>query len=272
MATNIGPKIGIEGERQYKTEMANIIQQAKTLDSEMKLVTSSFSANSTAEERNAKTAKIAAEQQENQRRKVELLEQMLQKSAEVYGENDTKTLKWKESLNKAATELNVMEREGKEASGEAKDLGKNMDKTDTETKTYAKDAGKATDQTQALGKSFDTGGEKGLKFGDIIKANILSDAIKKGWQVVVDLAKKLGSALIDSVKGATAFADEILTLSTQTSIGTEKLQAYKYMAEMTDTSLETITGSMTKLTRNMASARDGSTSATAAFEALGSIF
>lgn len=272
MATNIGPKIGIEGERQYKAEMANIIQQAKTLDSEMKLVTSSFSANTTAEERNAKTAKIAAEQQENQRRKVELLKQMLQKSAEVYGENDTKTLKWKESLNKAATELNVMEREGKEASGEAKDLGKNMDKTDTETKSYAKDAGKATDQTQALGKSFDTGGEKGLKFGDIIKANILSDAIKKGWQVVVDLAKKLGSALIDSVKGATAFADEILTLSTQTSIGTEKLQAYKYMAEMTDTSLETITGSMTKLTRNMASARDGSTSATAAFEALGVSF
>ena len=136
MATNIGPKIGIEGERQYKTEMANIIQQAKTLDSEMKLVTSSFSANTTAEEKNAKTAKIAAEQQENQRRKVELLEQMLQKSAEVYGENDTKTLKWKESLNKAATELNIMEREGKEASGETKDLGKNMDKTDTETKTY----------------------------------------------------------------------------------------------------------------------------------------
>lgn len=269
MATNIGPKIGIEGERQYKAEMANIIQQAKTLDSEMKLVTSSFAANTTAEEKNAKTAKIAAEQQDNQRRKVELLEQMLQKSAEVYGENDTKTLKWKESLNKAATELNIMEREGKEASGEAKNLAKNMDKTDTETKTYAKDAGKATDQTQALGKSFDTGGEKGLKFGDIIKANILSDAIKAGFKELANIAGKLAEGFKAAVQGSAEYADNIITMSQVTGIATDKLQAYQYMANLTDTSVETITGAMTKLTRNMNSARSGTKATAEAFGLLG---
>lgn len=272
MATNIGPKIGIEGDKQYKQQMAQIIQQAKTLDSEMKLVTSTFSKNTTEEEKNAKTSKIVAEQAENQKKKIELLEGMLKKSAEVYGENDTQTLKWKEQLNKANTALNEMQKEDKDAAKETKDLGKNMDKTGDNTDAYRKDANKAATQTDELGKSFDKGGEKGLKFGDIIKANILSDAIKKGWQVVVDLAKKLGSALVDSVKNAAQFADEINTLSTQTGIATDKLQAYQYMANMTDTSLETITGSMAKMLKNMDSAREGTGAAAEAFAQLGVSF
>ena len=129
MATNIGPKIGIDGEKQYKQQMAQIIQQAKTLGSEMKLVTSTFSKNTTEQEKSAKTSKIAAEQIANQEKKVELLEGMLKKSADMYGENDTQTLKWKEQLNKANTALNEMQKEDKETTKETKDLGKNLDKT-----------------------------------------------------------------------------------------------------------------------------------------------
>ena len=40
MAVNIGPKIGVDGEAEYRKEINNIIQQAKTLSSEMKAVTS----------------------------------------------------------------------------------------------------------------------------------------------------------------------------------------------------------------------------------------
>ena len=48
MAVNIGPQIGIDGEAQYRKELSNIIQQQKTLQSEMNAVTSSFSKNTTA--------------------------------------------------------------------------------------------------------------------------------------------------------------------------------------------------------------------------------
>lgn len=269
MATNIGPKIGIDGEKQYKQQMAQIIQQAKTLDSEMKLVTSTFSKNTTEEEKNAKTSKIVAEQTENQRKKVELLEGMLKKSAEVYGENDTQTLKWKEQLNKANTALNEMQKEDKETTSETKDLSKNMNKAGDATDAYKKDADKAADQTDEMGKSFDKSGQKGLKFGDILKANIVGDVVKKGFSMLVKAAKELGSALVDSVKGAAEFADEINTLSIQTGLATDKLQAYKYMAGMTDTSLETITGSMKKLTMNMSSAANGSAAAQQAFAEFG---
>jgi len=42
MATNIGPKIGVDGEKEYRQQISQIIQQSKTLASEMKLVSASF--------------------------------------------------------------------------------------------------------------------------------------------------------------------------------------------------------------------------------------
>ena len=42
MAINIGPKIGIDGEKAFRDEIQKIGQQLKVLDSEMKIVTNSF--------------------------------------------------------------------------------------------------------------------------------------------------------------------------------------------------------------------------------------
>ena len=58
MPVNIGPKIGIDGEAQYRKELNNIIQQAKTLSSEMKAVTSAFDENTSAEEKSASTSGV----------------------------------------------------------------------------------------------------------------------------------------------------------------------------------------------------------------------
>ena len=162
MAVNIGPRIGIDGEAQYRKELSNIIQQQKTLQSEMNAVTSSFSKNTTAEEKNTAVSKILAEQVKVQKERVEQLAAMLQKSAEKYGENDTKTLKWKEAVNSATSELNKMERELEESS-------------------------KSTDN---LGDAFGDAEKGAFSFGDALKANVLAQAI-------VDGVKRLASAIKD---------------------------------------------------------------------------
>ena len=60
MAVNIGPKIGVDGEAEYRRQINQIIQQSKTLESQMKLVASQFTSATTAEEKNAKTAAVVA--------------------------------------------------------------------------------------------------------------------------------------------------------------------------------------------------------------------
>ena len=69
--------------------------------------------------------------------------------------------------------------------------------------------------------------------------------------------------------GASQYADDILTMSTVTGMSTESLQAYKYAAELVDTSMETLTGSMARNIRSMNSAREGTGAASQAYKALG---
>lgn len=109
MAVNIGPRIGIDGEAEYRKQLNNIIQQAKTLDSEMRAVTSSFDKNTSAQEKNKKTGEVLQKQIAVQERRIDELRKGLAAAADKFGENATETLKWREALNDATTSLNRMQ-------------------------------------------------------------------------------------------------------------------------------------------------------------------
>lgn len=63
---------------------------------------------------NAEQHRVLGEQIEKQREKVKQLNSMLEEASKKYGENDTKTLKWKQAVNEATTELNRLEAELRE--------------------------------------------------------------------------------------------------------------------------------------------------------------
>ena len=108
MAVNIGPRIGIEGEAEYRKQINSIIQQSKTLASEMKALTSAFDANGKSLKQNAEQHKLLEKQIKNQEQKVSELNAMLEKSSQKYGENSDKTLKWKQAVNEAEAQLNSL--------------------------------------------------------------------------------------------------------------------------------------------------------------------
>lgn len=88
------------------------------------------------------------------------------------------------------------------------------------------------------------------------------ELFQKGIQLV--------SGAYDALLGDTvALADDLMTQSSITGLSTDALQEYAYMAELVDTDVSTITGSLTKLTRNMDSAKNGTGSAAEAFQTLG---
>lgn len=241
MSYDIGPKIGIEGEAEFRKELSNINQNIKTLGSEMKSVVSAFEDGANSEEAMAAKTDVLSRQISAQKDKIAKLTEGLEKSAEKFGDNDTKTLKWKQAVYEATAQLNKMEQELSETGEEVDDVSDAM-----------KDGEKAT-----------------LSFSDVLKANLLGDAIKSGLSAIANGVKEIAGSMKDAVVDSAAYADEILTLSTNTGISTDTLQELSYMAELTDTSLETITGSMAKLTKNMATASKGTGDAAAAFSALG---
>ena len=111
MAVNIGPRIGIDGEADFRKQLNNIIQQCKTLDSEMKSVTSSFDANDQSQEKLTQQSEVLTKQIQAQTQRLEMLQKGLTESANKYGDADTKTQKWQQAVNEATTTLNRMQRQ-----------------------------------------------------------------------------------------------------------------------------------------------------------------
>lgn len=123
--------------------------------------------------------------------------------------------------------------------------------------------------TDELGNEMDEGGEKAKTFGDMLKANLASEAIKAGISALVSVIKEVAEAIGEAVTSSAQWADDLNTLSKTTSLSTETLQEYQYMSNLVDVSMDTITGSLTKLTRNMATAQGGTGAAAEAFKQLG---
>lgn len=98
---------------------------------------------------------------------------------------------------------------------------------------------------------------------------VIADLATNAIQAAINGLQKLGKAIKETVVDSAAYADEIMTLSTQTGIATDKLQEYQYMAELVDVDVSTITGSLRKLTTQMDSAASGSGAAAEAFASLG---
>ena len=170
MAVNIGPKIGVDGEAEYRAQMRQIIQQTKTLESQMKLVASQFTATTSAEEKNTKTAAVLTEKIKAQRDMVKLLAEQTGKAAAKYGPLNEYTLKYQESLNKATASLNEMQNELREATEGASDFGDEMDESSDSV----------------------------LSFGDVVKANVLADLVVEGFRKMADAAKQFAADMIDA--------------------------------------------------------------------------
>ena len=109
MAVDIGPRIGIDGEKEFRQELQNINQQLRTLGSEMKAVTSAFDENADSQEALAAQAQVLNQQIETQKQKLQQLQKGLDAAAQKYGENDTKTLRWAQAVQDATATLNQMQ-------------------------------------------------------------------------------------------------------------------------------------------------------------------
>ena len=225
---DIGAKISIDGEKQFRQDLQNITQQGKTLAAEMDKVSTAFKNADDSEKDMGKVTETLNKQIENQRKLVDKLKEAVENSAKKTGENSTETLKWKEKLAKAEKGLDDLEKE-------ARDAAKGVDILGNEEK--------------------DTTKETSI-FGDVLKANLASEAIKKGVQALSSAVKDVAKFFVEAVKGVAEYADEVNTLAKTTGMSTDAIQEYKYAADILDVSFDTIQGSLTKLTSNMSKNSD----------------
>lgn len=250
-----GGTVKLTGESEYKKALADITGNLKVLNSEMKVVTSQYDRNDKSTENLTQQNDVLNKKIAEQKEKVDILSKALADAEQETGKNSSTSQKWQTELNNAQAELNKLVKN-------VNDNEKAMEQSADATKENAESVDK-------FGEEAEDSGKQALKLGDIIKANLISDAIKSGLTALANGVKAVGSAMSESLSAGAEYADNILTLSTQTGVSTENLQKYNAVAELVDVSTETMTKSMAKNIKSMTSAQEGSGAMAEAYAKLG---
>ncbi len=202
------------------------------------------------------------EEYKKQAKAVEELEKAVEKQTIAHTRESGSIAEWNQRVRESQRELD-------KSNNEIEKNARYLDEARSSADHCATSIDKMGREVKEAGDDIDEAGKKSSTFGDVLKANLTSDAVIGGVKAIAGAVKEGAEALVDATADAAAYADEILTASTVTGMSTEDLQAYGYAAELVDTSLETLTKSMAKNIKSMDNARKGSENYAEAYEKLG---
>ena len=117
MGVQIGPKIGIEGEKEYRSQLKQIINETKNLDAAMAKTASEWTKNTSQMTKNSAVAKNLVAQIAKQEEELSIMNKMLEESAQKFGENASATQSWQRSVDYATASLNQMKTQLSELKG-----------------------------------------------------------------------------------------------------------------------------------------------------------
>ena len=170
LATNIGPKISVEGEAQYRKQMAQIIAQQKALAAEMKATVSGFTSATSAQEKARASASVLDRQIANLTDALKAQQGQLDKAEAKYGSSSKEALAYRTAVYNTTAELNKLKNQ----------------------------LGGTADAVEDTGDAMEEAGRQGVRFGDLIKANVISDFIVDGLREIASAAKDMAASFVQS--------------------------------------------------------------------------
>lgn len=174
MASSFGGTIKLQGESEYKKALKDITSNLKLVSSELKLTNTEFSNGDKSLKQTKTSYDNMNKTMSDQKTKVDELRETLKKMEQQYGSNDEKVKTFKTQLNNAENQLKQME-----------------DATN-----------KSNKELKEMKNGFDNAGSGAVKFGDLLKANVLGDVIIGGLKKLGSAVKSVGSAFVDVGKKA----------------------------------------------------------------------
>lgn len=259
MAYNIGPKIGIDGEAEFRRQISQINTEYKTLVAQTKAVTAEFDKNGDEQGKLRATAAQLQKQIDNQRSKVSLLEGAWGKARTKFGDSSIEAQRLEGALYDAQAEVSKLEKEltgvdeelaavseaFRGAGGDAGDFTGSAQDAADKIADFADAADNASGDANDFSDSVDDAGEASLNFSDILKAGILSDAIMSGFRKLLEGAKDFASGMIESAAQVQAENAQFeQTFSGFEATARSSLQAVADEAGITATRMQ---GSYTKI-------------------------
>ncbi len=188
MGYNIGPKIGIDGEAQFRQQIKAINNEYKTLQAQTKALTAEFDKNDDQQGKLRMQTQQLEKQIDAQKRAIQAMEKALEEAERTTGTNSDAVTTWRGKLYNAQATVAELEKELK----------------DTEDALQ-----KMEDGIEDTGDAADNAGKDVENFGDILKGNLAADAIwdslKEGAEILLDVGKQAVEAAAELRAEGTQF-------------------------------------------------------------------
>ena len=249
--------IAESGIKEYTKALEQINDDTRVLDSEMEKLRAGYKDQTDSAEYLTKSNELLNKELQTQREKISTIRDAIDAATEAYGKQSKQVKDLTVQLNQAETE-EIKIKQAIEENNQALENQGNVMNTLADSVTGLADS---------LGIKLPPGADRALDAmrsfsnGSVAAIGLIGAAI-----AAVDKAMK---ALTENAVKYAAEADEILTKSAVTGLSTTLIQELQYAESMIDVSVDTITGSLTKLTTNMADAAGGNDKLAASFAALG---
>lgn len=219
MATRvISTKLSVEGESEFKRQMGDVNSHLKTLKSEMTLVTAEFKGQANTLDALTAKDKVLREQLDQQREKMRALEQAVKEAAEAYGEQDKRTDSYKQSLNMAKTAVANLSRELADNEKYMDEAEKSADGCAASIDEFGNQVKEAKDDTSS--------------FGDVLRANLTSEAIISGVKALASAVGSIASSAKESILAASELGDSFDKTSQRVGLSAEEYQKWVYAANL----------------------------------------
>ena len=238
MASDLGMKLGVEGEKKFRDAINNIGEKFKTLESEMKLVESQFGKNDTSTAALTSKNQVLTKEIEAQTEKIHAIQEALAASSEKYGENDTRTQSWQRALNNAQADLNNLNTR----LGENESALQSAGNASGEAANKVGEVGtKASSSGGLLSTLKDTAGNLATTMGTNLKdavgnvASALGDTLAGAAGLAMDALKNIGSAALnfakDSVQVGQNFDSSMSQVAAVSGASGDDLEALRQKAQ-----------------------------------------
>lgn len=225
MAVDIGPKIGIDGEKEFRESLRTMGQQLKTLGTEMKAVTSAFDVDNDSQKKLAAQSDVLNRQLEVQQQRLGEVQKALDYAKANYSENSSEVQRWQQALNNATTDVNRTK--------------KQLNELET--------------GVEGVGDAMDGAGQKTSLFGDMLKSNLFGDAIKSGIKALASGIKSLISSAVEGYGEYEQLVGGVETLfgSSANTVIKNAENAYKTAGLSANAYMETVTSFSASLLKSM---------------------
>lgn len=176
-------EIGADNKK-FNTAMREIDDEAKNISKNLKIVDDTLKTNGKNAEASAAKLKLLQDAYKNAAAKVESIQEAITKLNQKFADNKSSE-EYKSQLKKLEGAL--------------------------QTATLEQD--NALEKVVAFKDAEEETGESTSRLGDIIKGNLISDAITKGLGILVDLLKSAAQMAWDAVKNVASFIGETIELA-----------------------------------------------------------